>query len=236
MTASRGFPRFARGGEAGCGDLLGEAGGGSGGFQRLTARDFGVPVTDHHTSWVRRVRSASAEWYVKTYDYPGAGARWRGALRNTGPWTRSRPAREFDALAWLRENGFGGPRPVAALEWRAVLLRRAALVTEAWPGEPLDRLLARLDPSAGAALAAALGRFVGALHRAGFRDGNLDLRNLLAANGDGGWQLAKIDSPRWRCVGAGPPRDRAAAADWRRLLPQLRPFGLEHAVRAAASS
>jgi hypothetical protein len=144
---------------------------------------------------------------------------------------------EAAALAWLQARGFPGPRVAGLVEWRRFgLLARALLVTEAWPGVALDTLLPTLSPDSRQHLAHALGRFVGALHRLGFRDRNLDLRNLLAAaTADGGFLIAKIDSGRHRLVRPGPPRDRLARADWARLLPQLRPFGLDAVARAAGS-
>ena len=113
-------------------------------------------------------------------------------------------------------------------------VRLAMIATLSWPGRPIDRLLPDLEPSEGVALAREVGRLLRRLHQAGFRDGNFDLRNLLAQRqSDGTWQLAKIDSPRFAIVRAGRADDRRAHADWQRLLPQLQPFGLtEHARQA----
>ena len=188
------------------------------------------------TSWVRIVSFDSRQYYCKTYVYPTLAWQLR-SLTRTAPWQSSRAATEAAALAWLHVRGFPGPRVAGLVEWRRFgLLAKALLVTEAWPGKALDALLPTLPPDSRQQLARALGRFVAALHRLGFRDRNLDLRNLLAAaTGDGGFAIAKIDSGRHRLVRPGPPRDRLARADWARLLPQLRPFGLDAVALAAGS-
>lgn len=198
---------------------------------------LGTPVTAARTSWVRRIQSRAIDVFVKTYVYPTAAARLRGALRNTGPLVPSRPRREAAALAWLSAHGFDAPAVVAVVEERRwCLLATAVLVTTAWPGEPVDRLLPGLPRSQQEQLAIAIGRFVARLHLAGFRDGNLDLRNLLARASDAGFALTKIDSPRFRLVRPGAADDRRARADWQRLLPQLAVHGLADAARAAATT
>lgn len=168
------------------------------------------------------VQDGSTSYFLKTYDYASLRDRIRGALRNT--WLApSRAAREWDGLSWLRKHGFAAPRPIGVVEWRRLgWLRRAVLVTEAWPGEPLDRLLPQLEMQERRSLAAALVDLVGRLHESGFRDRNLDLRNLLARRQASGWEIAKVDSPRHRIVPPGPAGDRLARDDWSRLLPQLR--------------
>ena len=111
------------------------------------------------------------------------------------------------------------------------------LVTTAWPGDNLTDLLPRLPEPRRFELATALGRFVANLHQRGFRDRNLDLRNLLAREcADGTWELCKIDSGRFQLARPGQPDDALARADWARLLPQLTPFGITEHVRAAAAA
>lgn len=199
-------------------------------------RACGAPVTDHRSSWTRRCTIGSNDLFIKTYDYAARRDRLRGWLRNTGPLVRSRAAAEFDALQWQRDHGFATVQPLAVFEQRAFLaLRRAVLVTAAHPGTPTDRLMAELAFGQRTVLAASIGRLVAALHTAGFRDRNLDLRNLLAEPcAVQGFRVANLDSPRHRLVRPGPARDHLARADWRRLLPQLQPFGVaEHAYCAA---
>jgi hypothetical protein len=203
----------------------------------LWQRATGVPVTDHRTSWVRRVTAADgAAVFVKTYDYPDWRSRLRGLGKRTAPWASPRPHREFDALQWLRAKGLLAPRPLAVLVARtAGFVRRATLVTAAFPGRPASELLPELPAAERIALATAIVALVQRLHELGFRDRNLDLRNLLAAPGDGGWTVAKIDSPRHRIVAPGAAADRLTRADWRRLSPQLDAFGVGGAAVAAAS-
>ncbi|MBX3461875.1 MAG: phosphotransferase [Planctomycetes bacterium] len=201
-------------------------------------RGTGRVVTDHRTSWVRERRTPHGAYYVKVYEYATWASRLRDFARRTGPWSRSRAAAEFDALAWMRRHDLPAPEPILVGEERTGgFLRRAVLVTAAFPGETLDRCFARLQPGERRALAEALGNLVGRLHVLGFRDGNLDLRNLLAHHDDAtGWVVAKIDSPRHRLRRPGPRRDRGWQADWARLLPQLSAFGVEEIVRAAAAT
>lgn len=191
-------------------------------LERIAARGQGQAVTDHRSSWVSRAAVGSYDFHVKTYVYPSWRDRWRGALRTT--WLRpSRAMRESQALLWLAAHGLGGPRPLLVAEdRRAGWLHRAVLVTETWPGEPLHLLLPRLDAAARASLLAAVDRFVRRLHEAGFRDQNLDPRNLLARAAtlppaEHGWEVAKVDSPRFRLRRPGAADDRLAARDRERL-------------------
>ena len=203
----------------------------------LGERTFGTPIVDHRSSWVRCVHILATRFFIKTYDYATAADRWRGWLRNTGPLSHSRAAREFDAMTWLRGHQVPTAEPIAVLETRRFgLLRRAILVTAACPGIAADVLLPTLAPAGQAALARAIGRLVGTLHRLGFRDGNLDLRNLLAHHHANDWCVAKIDSPRFRRCRPGPAEDRWTRRDWARLSPQLQQYGLAAEARAAAST
>ncbi len=156
--------------------------------------------------------------------------------RWTAPWQASRPAREFDALAWLLAHGLPAAQPMAVFEWHQFgFVRKALLVTRAYPGDPADQLLPTLDPAARREAAAAIGRFVARLHALGFRDGNLDLRNLLLQRHGASWIATKIDSPRHRLVRPGPATDRAARADWSRLLPQLESLQVADVARTAGT-
>jgi hypothetical protein len=191
-------------------------------LEALSARDLGEPVVDHRTSWVRQADLGSYRFFIKTYDYPTLADRLRGAFRTT-MFRPSRAAREWDALCWLRSRGLPAPQPLYLLErWHLWQLHRAVLVTEAYPGTRLDRLLPALPPAERGQLLLTLERCVEAMHRAGFRDRNLDLRNLLARRlAPDEWEVAKIDSPRHRIVAPGPACDRDARADWDRLARSL---------------
>lgn len=211
------------------------------GPEQLGDPGLGTLVRRARSSWVTRVTHSGKEVYIKTYDYPRVADRLRGALRNTGPFTPSRARREAEAAAWLAQHGFLAAEVVGVAEFRTLgFVRRAILATRAVHGQPLDRLLPEAAPPARAAIGAALGDFVGRLHRLGFRDRNLDLRNLLLAEEATTLRLCKIDSPRYRLVRPGPADDALASADWARLLPQLEPYGLVevtlHAAAAAAAA
>lgn len=172
------------------------------------------------------MRFGDTNIYVKTYDYPSWRDRWRGFGRNTR-FAASRVRREWTALQWLSEQGFGGPRVLAVGERRTRgWLCRGVLVTEAWPGESMATLLPQLTEVDRTIVLRELRRFVQRLHAAGFRDRNLDLRNVLAQRESTGWSLAKIDSPRHRILPDADPEDALARADWTRLGTSLQKLGL----------
>lgn len=188
----------------------------------LGLRSQGDAVADHRTSWVRRLATAIGTAYVKTYRYDGWAHHLRNLGKRTAPWSEGRATREFDALCWLRDHGFAAPEPLLVLEQRHLgFLRQATLVTVADPGIDAAALLPTLDPSTLHTAVTAITQFVQGLHAAGFRDGNLDLRNLLLRRTQQGFDVAKIDSPRYRIRPPGRRDDRWVRADWQRLQPQL---------------
>jgi hypothetical protein len=192
----------------------------------LSSRALGDPITDCRSSWVRRMAIGTTQVYVKTYDYPSAVDQVRGLFRTTF-LSRSRARAEWDALLWMRAQALAAPEPLLVAERRRHgLLRRAVLVTEAYPGTALDRLLPSLAPADRDDLLRGLEQFVDGLHRRGFRDRNLDLRNLLARRLGAAWEIVKIDSPRHRLTVPGPAHDRHARADWDRLSSSMREVGL----------
>lgn len=203
----------------------------------LQRRDIGESVTDQRTSFVRRLPTSRGPVFAKTYLYPTWAARLRAAWRWTGPWRASRAAREFDALVWMRHHDLPAPEPLAVLESRrSGFLCSATLLTAGFDGDATAALFPDLAATDRERLAIAIGRCVAALHDLGFRDRNLDLRNLLARRTADGFVVAKIDSPRHRLVRAGRFDDRFTAADWHRLLPQLHAFGVAAVARAAAAA
>jgi hypothetical protein len=137
----------------------------------------------------------------------------------------------------MQNQGIPTATPVAVVEIRRFgLLRRAILVTEAFAGASVASLLPGLAARQRDELGAAIGGFVAHLHRLGFRDRNLDVRNLLAQRTDDGrWLVVKIDSPRFVLRAPGRTDDSLAAADWARLLPQLAPFGIAAVAERAAN-
>jgi hypothetical protein len=200
-------------------------------------RDTGEIVTDHRSSWTRRVATPMGTCFVKTYEYPSWASRLRDFGNRTAPWATPRAVREFAALTWLRDHDFAAPEPLAALVWRRLgFVARATLVTAAFPGVAAEALLPTLATAERIDAARGICAFVQRLHRSGFRDRNLDLRNLLLERTADGWRVAKIDSGRFRVVAAGAANDRLARADWLRLAPQLAALGLEDAAREGARS
>lgn len=137
-------------------------------------------------------------------------------------------------MHWLQEHDFPTAKPLACLEWRKCgFLARATLVSANFGGGAADRILPTATPTERRAIAQAIGELVTRLHAAGFRDRNLDLRNLLVRNDDGQLTIAKIDSPRYRIVPSGRRAQLLADADWQRLLPQLAAFELDDVAVAA---
>ena len=151
-------------------------------------------------------------------------------MKWTAPWRSSRAARECAAFQWLSKNAFPTPRHYACIEWRvAGFARRATLITSEIRGAPADQALEKASKPERETVASQLGRFVGDLHRAGFRDRNLDLRNLIIDGDD----VVKIDSPRHLIVPPNRADDSLARADWRRLRPQLAKYGVDEVALAA---
>lgn len=190
-------------------------------WQAMAQPGFGTPVQAARSSWVQRVPWGENIVYCKTYVYATARDRRRGWLRTT--WlARSRPRREADALRWLRWHGFDAPRPLAVAELRRFGILHAALIlTEAVAGVPLSVCLPNLDAADRSSVLRALRAHVTALHRAGFRDRNLDLRNILLCGDPTQPRFVKIDSPRFRLRRPGRTSDGLARGDWQRLTSSL---------------
>lgn len=190
--------------------------------ERLGSRAVGVLVTEHRTSWVRRCRVGTLDVFAKTYAYPSRRDRLRGALRTTF-LAPGRAVCESRALRWLLEHGIDAPRPLGVAEHRrGGWLRASLLVTEAWPGEPLDAFLVQIGRNDRRRVLAAVWGFVATLHGLGFVDRNLDPRNLLVSDdGSGAFRVTKIDSPRARVLRPGRRLDQLVAADRERLTSGL---------------
>ncbi len=156
-------------------------------------------VAESRSSRTRRLDLVGiGEVYLKLYSYKSWKSRWRGALRNTGP-RRSRACREWRSLEFLAARGIGCVQPVAVGEARVLgFVRSCILMTRAADGfRPIDALL----PTAGASgsarrLSADLAGYVRRLHEAGFLDGNLRTRNLLARETAGEFEILSLDSPK----------------------------------------
>ena len=194
-------------------------------YEQLRARNLGNKVVHHRSSWVNRIRQGSIDAFIKTYEYGS----WSDRLGNWGRWTaphrHSRAAREWLALTWLNDHDLPTAKPLACWESRRFgFVQHASILTAAFDGEAADQVLANANETNRCALAKAIGSFVVRLHSKGFRDRNLDLRNLLVRQNNEQITIAKIDSPRFRLVRPGPQKDRLTEADWQRLLPQLAKF------------
>ncbi len=204
-------------------DLLGRGNGPS--LAALAAGAQGEEVTRSRSSWVYRFRFGATDCHGKTYVYPSARDRVRGWFRNT-LFAPSRARREAEAARWLLGHGFVAPRPLLVAEQRRFRgLRVAVLVTATLDGERLDQALASGTPTDRAHRLVALAAWVDALHAAGFRDRNLDLRNILLLPGPHP-RFAKLDSPRFVVVESKGP-DALSRADIARLTASLAAIGME---------
>ena len=106
-------------------------------------------------------------------------------------------------------------------------LWRAILITRAWSGHPAHHLLPLVGSVDRNSLVEAIRNHVGRLHAAGFRDGNMDLRNFLARRQEGPtWEIAVIDSPRYRITAPDRHRDRAARRDQLELAASFDSLGV----------
>jgi len=163
------------------------------------------------TSVVRLVLPDGAALYLKRYRYACLRDRVRAAFRGTLVG-RNRAAREFENLRRLGAAGLDAPAPVAWGARRGPCFLSACflLTREIENAVRMDALLttsASLPGGRRRKLLDATGRAVSAMHGAGYTDGSLALRNLLAREEGGGWRLFKVDcgKGRWRV----PPGRRA---------------------------
>lgn len=185
----------------------------------------GERVVGSRSSWVVRMRLGAMDCHVKTYVYPRLRDRVRGWFRNT-LLAPSRAEREATAAQWLLAHGFAAARPLLLAEQRGLSgLRVAVLATETVVGERLDHWLPTLDGARQRDVLRALARWLDELHGAGYRDGNLDLRNLLLLAGDPP-RFAKVDSPRFVVTGSKGP-DALSRADVTRLTASLAAMGFD---------
>lgn len=155
-------------------------------------------------------------------------------------WT-ARPFRELAVTDHARRRGVPTAEVLAA---RAVgrLVYRGAIVTAEIPDArpALDLLRALPAADARAAVATAVGRTVGTMHRLGLVHADLNCDNLLVAKAPDGWEARVIDLDRARLVDppVGGPERAAALARLGRSLRKLDPGGTiaTEALRAAFRS
>jgi tRNA A-37 threonylcarbamoyl transferase component Bud32 len=154
------------------------------------------------TSTVRGHAGGLGPFYLKRYRFPGLGDLLRGMFRGT-LLGRCRADREYENLSRLFSLGLPVPEPLAWGARRGPLFRREAfLATRALEGaERADAFLARLHTlprrEQSAALRAA-GETVAALHKAGYSDGTMALRNLLVRRDGGAYKVFKVDCAKGR--------------------------------------
>lgn len=185
----------------------------------------GERVAGSRSSWVVRMRQGAIDCHVKTYVYPGLRDRVRGWFRNT-LLAPSRAAREVAAAQWLLAHGFAAARPLVLAEQRGFSgVRVAVVATETVAGDRLDRWLPTADESRRREVLRALAAWVEEVHAAGFRDRNLDLRNLILLPGEPP-RFAKVDSPRFVIARSKGP-DALSRADVARLTASLAALGLD---------
>ena len=156
------------------------------------------------TSTVRAQGEGLGAFYLKRYRFPTLADRVRGLFRGT-LFGRCKAEREYENLLRLTGNGLAAPEPIAWGARRAgLLLGEAFLAASAIPdAERADAFLARTPPlprreRTTAIRAAAAG--IAALHKAGYTDGSMALRNLLVARDGTGFKVFKVDCAkgRWR--------------------------------------
>ncbi len=155
------------------------------------------------TVWVDRIGDRPV--VVKRYNIKSAGHALR---RLAGP---GRGRRAWRNAHLLQACGIPTPKPLALVEERRGLRRRAWLIMERGAGERADRLA---EPEPASATVRRLAALVAAFGRAGLVHGDMKASNFLVD--DGRVQVIDLDSlhrPRWRRL-----RERGIRADRERFL------------------
>ncbi len=122
----------------------------------------------------------------------------RHAVRSLVPWIEIPRLQEFANLAWLRERGFGAPRPlVAGVFRRSGLPAFQFLATEVVPdSQTLTELFERGPTELRTEALRALAIDVARLHELGFVHRDLFTRNLLMTRAEAGVRIHFLDA--WR--------------------------------------
>ena len=153
--------------------------------------DVTTPDGGRGEAWI--IRGGDREWVLRHYRRGGIVGRYvRDSYIFTG-WAMSRPVREWRITARLYEMGLPVPRPVAAAGWRRGLLYRADLITERVPGVTLGSQLGKDVCTPG--LFRDIGKVVARLHNAGLWHSDLNVKNILVA--DGRVSVIDFDKARW---------------------------------------
>ena len=155
-------------------------------------------------SAIERIELLGSQAWLKGSPFRGR-SRLRHVLRRCvlgAPYPR---LKEYDNLLWLREHGFGAPRPLAAgARLAGGLPRYQFLLTEEWPAaRPLDDVLAteERDTPERVVLFERLAAELARMHELGFVHRDFYPRNVLARGAGDELELAFLDA--WR-GGVGP--------------------------------
>ncbi len=166
-------------------------------------RSLPSPVQSSRTTAVFRISlpNLPGEISLKIYSYKRVRQVMKGFFRNTF-FGSSRAKQEWTNLIRLRSMGIPTPEPVAVLEMRQFRALRVCALATAWVKNAvtLDRLLLTASSTQVRRIALGLARLVARMHRCGYVDGDLHLRNLLvevdaSGEGDSAGKILKIDSP-----------------------------------------
>jgi 3-deoxy-D-manno-octulosonic acid kinase len=165
-----------------------------------------------------RAEAAGIHWVLRHYRRGGSIARlsqdsylWAGA-------DRTRSFAEWRLLAELRRRGLPVPAPVAARFVRGLVTYRADLITELLPGtRTLADVITGHDlPEEGWR---AVGRTIGAFHRAGVHHADLNANNILLAENITHVYLLDFDRGRIEARGAW---EQTVLARLRRSLDKIK--------------
>ncbi len=160
-----------------------------------------LPRLEHaallHERWRGFIEVGCAHAFLKY-----SALRFRPALRHATrslvPWIEIPRLQEFANLIWLRERGFGAPRPlVAGVFRRSGLPTFQFLATEVVQGsQTLTELFERGPAELREPVLRALAIDVARLHELGFVHRDLFTRNLLLTRAEAGVRIHFLDA--WR--------------------------------------
>lgn len=170
---------------------------------------------------VRFLQLSIGQGVLRRYQRGGLMARWS---RDWYLWRgrqQTRPFREFQLTALLRDAGLPVPHPLAARYLRAGLGYRAELITERVVGaRTLAERIAAGEPIDWPGLGSLIARF----HRHGLWHADLNAHNLIIDDDGKIWMIdfdrgrIRVDSPGWK------------RANLDRLLRSLRKLGADRSV------
>nr|WP_298719310.1 3-deoxy-D-manno-octulosonic acid kinase [uncultured Steroidobacter sp.] len=162
--------------------------------------------------------AAGTRWVLRHYRRGGLIAKVSQDRYLWGGADRTRSFAEWRLLAELRRRGLPVPAPIAARYVRGLLTYRADLITELLPGtRTLADVITGHDlPEAGWR---AVGKTIGAFHRAGVHHADLNANNILLAQSPPEVYLLDFDRGRIEARGAW---EQAVLARLRRSLDKIK--------------